>query len=118
MEYASMRPPSSPSNRAVLGLNSTRPSHRRRRRLRLELQLERLEDRQLLSVSGSASVVPTASFIKQDTTTQSSWIGTYGSQGYDVIGKAASLPSHATVTPAGQSSYTWAASSTDPRALQ
>ena len=46
------------------------------------------------------------------------WIGTYGSQGYDVIGNAASLPSYATVTPAGQSSYTWAASTTDPRALQ
>ncbi len=115
-----MWPPSTPSNNAVLGLNSTRPSHRhrRRRRLRFELQLERLEDRQLLSVSGSTSVVPTASFIKQDTTTQGNWIGTYGSQGNDVIGNAASLPSYATVTPAGQASCTWAASSTDPRALQ
>src|SRR5271157_254812 len=61
---------------------------------------------------------PTASFIKQDTTTQGTWIGTYGSQGYDVIGNAASQPSYATVTPAGQASNTWAASSTDPRALQ
>ena len=49
----------SPSNNAVLGLNSTRPSRRRRRRLRLELQLERLEDRQLLSGSASSSAVPT-----------------------------------------------------------
>src|SRR5271157_2633932 len=118
MEYASMWPPSSPNKHAVLSLNSTRPSHRRRRRVRPALQLERLEDRQLLSVSGSALVVPTASFIKQDVTTQGTWIGTYGSQGYDVIGKAASLPSYATVTPAGQASYTWAASSTAPRALQ
>ena len=62
--------------------------------------------------------VPTVSFIKQDTTTQGNWIRTYGSQGYDVIGNAASLPSYATITPAGQSSYTWAASSTDPRALE
>src|SRR5271157_4151560 len=118
MEYASMWPPSSPNKHAVLSLNSTRPSHRRRRRLRLDLQLERLEDRQLLSGQGSGLVVPTASFIKQDVTTQGTWIGTYGSQGYDVIGKAASLPSYATVTPAGQASYTWAASSTAPRALQ
>ena len=118
MEYASMWPSSSPSKHAVLSLNSTRPSHRRRRRLRLELQLERLEDRQLLSGSASSSAVATASFIKQDTTTQGNWIGTYGSQGYDVIGNAASLPSYATVTPTGQASYTWAASSTDPRALQ
>ena len=44
-----MRPSSSPSKRAVLSLNSTRPSHRRRRRLRFELQLERLEERSLLS---------------------------------------------------------------------
>ena len=27
----------------------------------------------------------TASFIKQDTTTQGSWIGTYGGQGYDIV---------------------------------
>jgi len=106
-----MWPPSSPNKHAVLSLNSTRPSRLRRRRVRHELQLERLEDRQLLSV-------PTVSFIKQDTTTQGTWIGTYGSQGYDVIGNAASLPSYTTVTPAGQASYTWAASSTDPRALQ
>ena len=106
-----MWPSCSPRKHAVLGLISTRSSHRRDRRLRPGLQLERLEDRQLLSG-------PTASFIKQDTTTQGNWIRTYGSQGYDVIGDAASLPSYATVTPAGQASYTWAASTTDPRALQ
>ena len=44
-----MRPSSSPSKRTVLSQNSTRPSHRRRRRLRFELQLERLEERSLLS---------------------------------------------------------------------
>ena len=113
-----MWPSSTPSKHAVLSLNSTRPSHRRRQRLRLELQLERLEDRQLLSTSGSVSAVATAAFIKQDTTTQGTWIGTYGSQGYDVIGNAANLPSYDTVTPSGQASYTWAANSTDPRALQ
>ena len=59
------------------------------------------------------TAAPTASFIKQDTTTQGNWIGTYGSQGYDVIGNAASLPSYATVTPTGQASCTWAADSTE-----
>src|SRR5208337_1728574 len=49
----------------------------------------------------------TASFIKQDTTTQGNWIGTNAPQGYDVIGNAASLPSYATVTPTGQASCTW-----------
>ena len=66
-------------------------------------------------VSTSAA---TATYLKQDTTTQGNWIGTYGSQGYDVIGDASSLPSYATVTPAGQGSYTWTTSSTDPRALE
>ena len=51
-----MWPSSSPSKHAVLGLNSTRPSHRHRR-LRLQLQLERLEDRQLMSGSTSSSPV-------------------------------------------------------------
>ena len=35
-----------------------------------------------------------------------------------MIGGSASLPSYATVTPSGESSYTWASSTTDPRALQ
>ena len=60
----------------------------------------------------------TATFLKQDATTQGTWIGTYGAQGYDVIDGSASLPSYATVTPSGQTSYTWASSTTDVRALQ
>ncbi len=59
-----------------------------------------------------------ATLLKQDTTTQGNWIGTYGSQGYDIIGSSASLPSYATITPSGQSSWTWASSTTDPRALK
>ena len=45
-------------------------------------------------------------------------MGTYGSQGYDVIDDSSSLPGYATVTPSGQSNYVWAASTGDPRALQ
>ena len=52
-----MWPFSAPSEHAVLSLNSTRASNRRRRRPRLELQLERLEDRQLLSAPTSSSPV-------------------------------------------------------------
>ena len=40
-------------------------------------------------------------------TTQGNWIGTYGTQGYDIIGDAASLPSYATVTRLGPVDYTW-----------
>jgi hypothetical protein len=59
-----------------------------------------------------------ALFIGRNTTTQGSWIGTFGAQGYDVIGGTASIPSYATVTPSGESPYTWAASTTDQRALE
>ena len=59
-----------------------------------------------------------ATFVKQDATTQGTWINTYGAQGYDVISKPAGLPGYAAVTPTGATSYTWAASTTDPRALQ
>ena len=64
----------------------------------------------------SPPAAPSASFVKEDTATQGNWMGTYGSQGYDVIANAASLPSYATVTPAGQQQSTWAASTTDPSA--
>ena len=49
---------------------------------------------------------------------EGNWINTYGTQGYEVIGNATSLPSYATVTPSGQTTYTWTTSTTDPRALQ
>ena len=59
-----------------------------------------------------------ATFLTKDTTTEGTWIGTYGSQGYEVIANATSLPSYATVTPAGQSNAVWASKTSDPRALQ
>jgi hypothetical protein len=100
-----------PSTTAVLGLNATHTRQRRRRRARPELQLEILEVRQLLSG-------PSVTFIEADSATQGNWIGGYGNQGYDVIDNAASLPSYATVTPAGEQNCIWTASTTDPRALQ
>ena len=84
--------------------NRNRTNSKRRRP-----RLERLEERQLLS---------TASFLGTNTTTQGNWIGTYGTQGYDVINDAASLPSSVTVTPAQESNFTWTANTTDVRALQ
>ena len=77
-----------------------------------------------LTTSGAATVTLTvvpsgqASLIQSDTTTEGNWIKTYGAQGYDVIGEPAGLPGYATITPSGQSSYTWASSTSDPRALQ
>ena len=59
-----------------------------------------------------------ATFLATDTTTQGSWKGVYGADGYNVINNQASYPSYATVTPSGQSASTWAASTSDVRALQ
>jgi hypothetical protein len=52
-----------------------------------------------------------------DTTTQGNWKGVYGSNGYNVINNTVAYPSYATVTPSGANSATWAASTTDVRAL-
>src|SRR6266481_7465698 len=58
-----------------------------------------------------------ATFVTTDTTTQGNWKGVYGSDGYNVINDAASYPSYAQVSVSGQSAYTWAASTSDARAL-
>jgi hypothetical protein len=52
-----------------------------------------------------------------DTTTQGRWIGTYGSDGTALAGLTPSLPAYAQFATAAPA-YTWAASTTDPRALQ
>ncbi len=49
----------------------------------------------------------TATFLQYDTTTQGTWIGTYGASGYDIVTGPTSLPAGDTVSPAGQSTYTW-----------
>jgi NPCBM/NEW2 domain len=71
-----------------------------------------------ISVTVNPAVNWSASLIKQDTTTKGTWIGAYGSEGYNIVGNATSYPSYAAVTTAGALSGTWAASTTDPRALQ
>ncbi len=74
------------------------------------------------SITGKGvTLVSTATFLKQDTTTQGNWYQTYGNQGYNAIGYTTSnpsYPSYAVVTPSGQTSYSWSSSTTDPRALQ
>jgi hypothetical protein len=65
---------------------------------------------------------PTATFRGTDTTTQGTWIGTYGSDGYNVVGTTTSNPSYpayATVSASGYSTYTWSPNpTTDTRGLQ
>jgi hypothetical protein len=63
---------------------------------------------------------PTASvtFITQDTTTQGSWQGVYGTDGYEIVNDATNDPAYASVSVAGQNYFTWENPSSDPRALQ
>ncbi len=69
-------------------------------------------------VDPAATTSSSATFLKTDTTTQGSWIKTYGTQGYDVIGDTPSLSPYATVTPSGELTHVWSASTTAPQALQ
>jgi hypothetical protein len=64
------------------------------------------------------TATPKATFLKTDTTTQGNWQGVYGSEGYNVIGDASHYAPYLQATPSGNSTYVWAGSTTDPRALQ
>jgi sugar lactone lactonase YvrE len=59
-----------------------------------------------------------ATFVGSDSTTQGTWTNKYGSKGDIIANDANNPPSYAIVSFTGDSTYTWAASTTDPRALQ
>ncbi|MBZ5577623.1 MAG: hypothetical protein LAP40_13765 [Acidobacteriia bacterium] len=65
----------------------------------------------------TGSSTGSAVFLRTDATTQGSWKPIYGSEGYSVIGDSTSLPSYVTLA-SGASSFVWAASTADVRALQ
>ncbi len=71
-----------------------------------------------LDAAGVSTSSAAATLTAENTSLQGSWIGTYGAQGEDIVGQAPSLPFYATVTTSGTTPYTWASSTTDPRALQ
>ncbi len=71
-----------------------------------------------LLITAEAPAATSATFVQTDTTTQGNWKGVYGSDGYNVINDAVSYPSYAQVSVSGQSASTWAASTTDARALR
>ena len=60
----------------------------------------------------------TAAFTGTDDTTGGSWKGSYGAQGYGIVGATSSYPSYAQVAVTSASSWTWSASTADPRAVQ
>jgi hypothetical protein len=53
-----------------------------------------------------------------DTTTQGTWSGVYGGEGYLIANGPSSLPAYAAVSLSQASTYTWASLTSDPRALQ
>jgi hypothetical protein len=68
-----------------------------------------------VTLSGPAG--PSATFLKTDTTTAGSWVGTYGSDGFIIANGINSPPTYATVSAANAATYTWNNPSSDPRAL-
>ncbi|HEV3481366.1 MAG TPA: protease pro-enzyme activation domain-containing protein [Candidatus Acidoferrales bacterium] len=68
-----------------------------------------------IGVGGGGAV---ANFISSDANTEGSWHGVYGADGYSVANDSQSIPSYASFAVQNQLNYTWAASTTDPRALQ
>ncbi|MGA2716829.1 MAG: hypothetical protein ABSG41_27385, partial [Bryobacteraceae bacterium] len=64
------------------------------------------------------SGVATAAFVTSDTTTQGTWKGVYGADGEAINSDSTNYPGYAQVSFSGSSSYVWASSSTDVRALQ
>jgi hypothetical protein len=59
-----------------------------------------------------------ATFVRTDTTTQGSWKGVYGVDGTVLVNDSTMLPNYATLNAANASTWTWAQSTTDVRALQ
>jgi hypothetical protein len=59
-----------------------------------------------------------ATFVRTDISTAGTWKGVYGADGFNVIGNSASVPAYVTVTPSENSSWVWASSTSDTRALQ
>jgi hypothetical protein len=66
----------------------------------------------------SSAVTPSATYAGVDTSTEGTWTGKYGSDGYLIANDATNAPAYATVSLSGQTAYTWAASTSDTRALQ
>jgi hypothetical protein len=65
----------------------------------------------------TSGVAASAALVAVDTGTQGNWVGTYGADGYSIANGATNLPSYASLSFSGGTFYTWAASSTESRAL-
>ena len=70
--------------------------------------------------AGASPVAPptTAAFVKVDATTQGSWKGQYGADGYSIVNDSTVSPGYALVSVLSAAPFTWANSTADVRALQ
>lgn len=66
----------------------------------------------------TTSVGPSVGFQGFDITTQGTWKGVYGKDGWIIANNSTNPPSYAVVVQTGAATWTWEASTTDPRALQ
>jgi hypothetical protein len=57
--------------------------------------------------SGSTTSGASAAFVDAESDLLGNWKGTYGSEGYNVLGDTASIPSYARVTPSANKYYYW-----------
>jgi hypothetical protein len=74
-----------------------------------------------LNVGWAVNLVVSASSVTYaglDTTTQGTWTGKYGADGYIIANDATNPPTYATVSLTGDTLYTWAAPTTTVSALQ
>jgi hypothetical protein len=69
------------------------------------------------STPAAAQVPASAEFVSNDSGTQGSWIGRYGTEGFNLMGIASAYPGYATVSSAGNTDWTWAWSTADVRGL-
>ncbi len=74
------------------------------------------------AVTVPAAVTSTATFLGTDTTTEGSWRNAYGADGYDIAADTSAtdpkLPSYATLSLTGESTYVWSTTTTAQNALQ
>ncbi|HEY6226832.1 MAG TPA: chitobiase/beta-hexosaminidase C-terminal domain-containing protein [Verrucomicrobiae bacterium] len=71
-----------------------------------------------ISTGGGGTSGANFVFVGADTTRGGNWIGTYGSNGYDVLPNFVSNPAYAQVSGLNKNDWTWNYSTSDGRALQ
>jgi hypothetical protein len=69
------------------------------------------------AVTAAATTAPTAVFVGTDTVTLGSWKGRYGADGATIVGDSVRDPAYAQVTSSGASTFIWAQSTNNAKAL-